>query len=298
MRVSIAGGTGLIGSAVAREAESRGHEVKILHVPRPSKHQAHRAEAWEQALQAWQPETFSGADTVMFFGGEPINSRWTDKKKMRIQLSRQMPCRRMAECVAAAAQKPAVVVSASATGYYGNRQEETLTEESHSGSGFLPATTAAWEEAWLPAVDAGIRVVQLRIGVVLNPRGGALKVMLPAFKLGLGGRMGSGQQWLSWITDGDLASLVIWAMENEKVAGPINAVAPNPVRQIDFARTLARAVGRPAVAPAPAFVLKLAFGQMAEETVLTSCRALPSRAAEAGFHFHHPELTAALDAVL
>ncbi len=285
MKLAIAGGTGLIGSAVAHKAESAGHEITVLHVPRPAKDRAHEPGAWNDALEKWQPETFSGYDAIMFFGGEAISSRWTDKKRQRIILSRQEPCRRMAECAARAAQRPRVIVSASATGYYGNRGEETLTESAAIGTGYLPETTAQWESVWSEAEQAGIRVVKLRLGVVLSPNGGALKMMLPAFKAGLGGRMGSGHQWMAWITINDAARVAVWAMENETISGPVNTVSPGPVRQSEFAKALGAALHRPAIAPVPAAALKLVFGQMAEETILTSCRAVPARAAEAGFHF-------------
>ncbi len=298
MKIAIAGGSGLIGRAIKAQAEEAGHEVVSLRIPRPPKSQAHQPEAWDKALAAWSPQHFSDYDAVMFFGGEPIASRWTSKKLQRIQLSRQKPSRRIAECCAAAAQPPRVIVSASAIGYYGEHGEELITEDSPAGTGVLPPTTSAWEASWNPAREAGIRVVTLRLGVVLSPEGGALKVMLPAFKAGLGGNMGSGDQWMAWISLADAARLALWCAETESITGPINATSPEPVRQQEFAHALGAALKRPAIVPAPRAALKIAFGRMADETVLLSCRAVPSRASEAGFHFNDFEIAATLRRIL
>jgi uncharacterized protein (TIGR01777 family) len=284
----------MIGSAVKAAAEEAGHEVVVLHIPRPPKSTADDAEAWVKPLAGWTPQHFSDYDAVMFFGGEPINSRWTDKKVRRIELSRQMPCRRIAECCADAARPPRVIISASATGYYGDRGEDLLTEDAGPGTGILSPTTAAWEASWDKAREAGIRVVTLRLGVVLSPKGGALKVMIPAFKAGLGGPMGSGNQWMPWITLADVGRLVTWCLEQDNISGPVNAVSPEPVRQHVFAKALGQAVNRPAIVPAPEFALKLGFGRMAGETVLASCRAVPAKASENGFHFNDFEIGAAL----
>lgn len=294
MKIAIAGGSGFVGSAVKSVSEENGHEVAVLHVPRPRKSDADDAEAWNKPLEAWTPQHFDAYDAVMFFGGEPINALWSDKKLRRIELSRQMPCRRIAECCAALDQPPGVIVSASATGYYGNRNDELLTEEANRGEGVLPLTTEAWEAAWDKANEAGIRVVTLRLGVVLGRDGGALKIMIPAFKACLGGPLGSGEQWMPWITVHDAGRLAVWCAENGQVSGPVNAVSPEPVRQRDFAKALGAALGRPAVVPAPEFVLRAGFGRMAKETVLASCRTVPAKASENGFHFKHNEINAAL----
>jgi len=298
LKICIAGGTGLIGSAVKIAAERAGHDVTVIHVPRPGKKYAHLPESWIQALEVWTPDTFSGYDALMFFGGESIATRWTPKKRQRIELSRQAPCRRMASCAAAAQAPPAAIVSASASGFYGDRGEEALTESTGVGNGFLASTTATWEATWESASNAGIRVALLRFGVVLSPDGGALKVMLPAFKAALGGRMGSGRQWMSWISLHDAARLAVWAAENPDVSGPVNAVAPAPVRQMEFAKALGRAIHRPAIAPVPGPILKALFGEMAKDTILISFRALPQKALDTGFQFDHSEIDSALVAIL
>lgn len=298
MKIAIAGGSGMIGSAIRHAAERAGHEVVVLHVPRPEKSRADNPHAWERALASWTPQFMSSYDVIMFFGGEPINSRWTDHKLRRIELSRQMPCRKIAESCAAAEHPPKLIVTASATGYYGSRGEALLTEEAAAGSGILASTTAAWEASWEYARDANIPVVMLRLGVVLSTTGGALRLMLPAFKAALGGRMGSGDQWMSWITLDDAARLAIWCMDTDAVSGPVNAVSPEPVRQYEFARALGDALSRPAVVPAPEMALKLAFGRMAEETILSSCRVVPAKASEGGFHFNDIEIATALRRLL
>lgn len=298
MKIAIVGGSGLIGSAVKQQAEQEGHEVTVLHVPRPPKAEAHHAAAWNKALEEWTPKTFSGYDCLMFFGGESIMNRWTDNKRQRIELSRQLPCRRMAECAAAAPEKPRIIVTASAIGIYGERGEEALTEESAPGKGFLAATTVTWERTWEAARQAGIAVVCLRIGVVLTPKGGALKLMLPAFKAGVGGPLAGGQQWQSWIALPDMARLALYCADNPDLAGPVNAVAPNPVKQREFAAILGAVLHRPAVLPVPRPALRLIFGEMAKETILLSTKVLPQRAVEHGFHFLYPELRAALQHLL
>lgn len=298
-KVFIAGASGMIGRHVTELLQQQGVEVVEASVPRPARRKAHNPQRWHRALELWTPELFSGYDCVMFFGGEAINSRWTHEKLQRIRNSRHLPCRRIAYCASAAENPPRVIISASATGFYGDRGEELLTEESPAGTvGILPSTSSNWESCWQEAENAGIRVVKLRIGVVLSPQGGALKMMLPAFRFGLGGPMGGGKQWMSWISAPDLARLTVWAMDNDAVNGPLNAVAPEPVRQADFARDLGRVLKRPAIIPVPAFALKTAFGKMADETVLSSFRVVPKKAQDLGFEFHHPDVRTALTAVL
>lgn len=299
MKILIAGGSGLIGSAVEREARAKGYTVKSISIPRPPKGAAHLESPWDIALTEWTSETFAGYDVVLFFGGETINSRWTNRKKRRIILSRQKPCERIARLIAElAAGCPSAVVSASATGFYGDRGNEELTEQSPVGKRFLAETTADWEAVWEPARQAGVRVVNLRLGVVLSAHGGALKMMLPQYRLGLGGPMGSGDQWMPWISLPDAARLAVFCAETEDLSGPVNAVAPQPAMNRDFSASLGRAVKRPAFLPVPAIALKVAFGQMAQETVLASCRVIPEKALNAGFEFGHPTLGIALPAVM
>ncbi|MEA3006041.1 MAG: uncharacterized protein QOI94_1310, partial [Acidobacteriaceae bacterium] len=187
---------------------------------------------------------------------------------------------------------------ASAIGIYGNRGDEELSEASPPGSGFLPELCVAWEEAARPAEDAGIRVVHLRFGVVLSPQGGALKQMLPIFRAGLGGRLGSGRQWISWIALPDVIRVIEFVVGTRNMSGPVNVVAPNPVTNLEFTRSLAGALRRPAALPVPGFALRLAFGEMAEATILQSERVVPARLSAAGFNFEYPKLDAALRAIL
>jgi uncharacterized protein (TIGR01777 family) len=194
--------------------------------------------------------------------------------------------------------KPAVLVCASAIGIYGSRADELLTETSSPGSGFLPEVCLAWEKATQPASDAGIRVVHLRFGVVLSPDGGALAQMLPIFRAGLGGRSSSGRQWISWVTLSDATRAIEFALEKVSLAGPVNVVAPNPVTNLEFTRSLGRVLHRPALLRVPAFALRLAFGEMAEATILQSERVSPARLNAAGFQFEYPELEAGLRAIL
>ena len=193
---------------------------------------------------------------------------------------------------------PQVLVTASAVGFYGNRGDEILDEDSAAGQGYFPELCAAWEEAARPALDAGFRVVHLRFGMVLGHHGGAMARLVPMFRLGLGGRLGSGRQWMSWVSEADAVSAVLFALENSRLSGAINAVSPQPVTNAEFTRELGRAVHRPTVMTAPAFALRLAFGKMADEALLASTRAVPKRLLENGFTFQHLRLTEAFDAAL
>jgi hypothetical protein len=212
--------------------------------------------------------------------------------------SRVKSTRALATLLAGLQPKPAVLVCASAIGIYGSRGDEVLTEASLPGSGFLPEVCLAWEAATQPALDAGMRVVHMRFGVVLSPDGGALAQMLPVFRAGLGGRLGSGRQWISWVALPDVIRAIEFALEAESLAGPVNVVAPNPVSNLEFTRTLGRTLRRPTLLRVPAFALRAAFGQMAEDTVLASERVLPARLSALGFDFGFSELEAGLRAVL
>jgi len=222
--------------------------------------------------------------------------RWTPEKQNSIRESRVQGTRHLAAALAECQNKPRVFVSASAIGFYGNRGDEVLREESAGGQGFLPEVCRDWEDATQAASAAGIRTVNIRIGLVLSPKGGALGKMLPPFKLGLGGRIGSGQQWSSWIHVDDIAAGIQHAIRTESLSGPVNLVAPNPVRNAEFTKVLASVLGRPAFFPVPAFALQLAFGKAAaEELLLSSQRVEPGKLAATGYTFRFSELRAALE---
>jgi uncharacterized protein (TIGR01777 family) len=240
----------------------------------------------------------SGFDAVVHLAGESIVGRWTDAKKRRVRESRVQGTRNLAEALAAAPQRPHVFISASAIGYYGDRGEEMLREESSSGSGFLPDVCREWESAAEPATKAGIRTAQMRFGVVLSASGGALKKMLPPFRMGVGGNIGSGRQWMSWIDIDDVVGAIQHVITNETLRGPVNVIGPNPARNAEFTKTLASVLSRPAILPMPAFAARLAFGQMADELLLASQRVEAAKLLSSGYVFHRPVLRTALEAIL
>jgi uncharacterized protein (TIGR01777 family) len=235
---------------------------------------------------------------VHLSGANLAGQRWSSAFKQEISASRLTPTRTLSALLAGLRSKPAVLVCASAIGIYGSRGDERLTEDSSPGTGFLPELCLAWEEAARPAAEAGIRVVHARFGVVLSSQGGALAQMLPIFRMGLGGRLGSGTQWISWIALPDVIRAIEFALQTANLSGPLNVVAPNPVTNLEFTRVLGHVLHRPAVLPAPAFALRMAFGEMADATILASERVMPARLTAAGFIFEHPELEAGLRAVL
>jgi uncharacterized protein (TIGR01777 family) len=297
VNITVTGASGLIGRRLLKNFRSAGHGVLVL-----SRHAGTNLPPGV-GLAAWDPmqgpppeEGLRNADAVVHLAGEPVAQRWSDTTKRRIRESRVQGTRNLVQGLAAMRNKPKVLICASAVGYYGSRGDETLREESAPAAGFLPEVCAAWEREALAAEALGIRVVRIRIGVVLDARGGALKKMLPPFRMGVGGKLGDGRQWMSWIHLADLASLFQYAVENP-VNGVFNGVAPNPVPNAEFTRELARAVHRPAIFPVPVFALKLLFGEMSE-VLLGSQRAIPAAAQAAGFGFRFPELSAALADVL
>lgn len=291
MRVLLTGGTGFIGEPVARALRTAGHDVTI--VSRQPGFVPAKAIAWD-AVGAVMPET----DAVVNLAGESIAAgRWTDARKAAIVASRVDGTRALVAAMAASAARPKVLVSASAVGFYGPRGDEELDEEAPSGEGFLASVCRQWEEAAWRARDLGVRVAALRIGVVLGPGGGALGRMVIPFRAGVGGRLGSGRQWMSWIHRDDVVGLVLAAVEREAYDGPVNATAPAPVRNCDFTVALARAVHRPAFFPVPAVALRLLLGEMAE-MLLTGQRVVPTAALAAGYAFKQPELAEALVAAL
>ena len=233
---------------------------------------------------------------MVHLAGESVVGRWTEEKKKAIRESRVQGTRNLAAALARSEAKPRVLVCASAVGFYGSRGDELLREESPGGRGFLPEVCREWEDASRIAAEAGIRTVNIRIGLVLSAKGGALANMLRPFKLGLGGRIGSGQQWWSWIHVDDIVGGIHHAMRSEPVVGPVNFVAPNPVRNAEFTKVLASVLGRPAFFPVPQFALRLAFGKMAaEELLLASQRVLPGKLGASGYTFRFRELRAALE---
>jgi hypothetical protein len=249
-------------------------------------------------MQDVPPNLASGFDAVIHLSGESVTGRWTSAKKRRIRDSRVVSTRNLSQALASAEKKPTVFLCASAIGYYGNRGEEVLTEDSPSGTGFLAEVSREWEAATKPASDAGIRTVNLRIGIVLSRNGGALKPMLLPFRLGLGGRIGSGRQWWSWIHIDDLISAIWQILKTDAVSGPVNMTAPNPATNAEFTRTLATALHRPAILPIPAFAARLAFGELADEGLLSSARVKPKKLLASGFTFRFPNLGDALKALL
>ena len=254
---------------------------------------------WDPAAGTIDRAGLEGVDAVVHLAGENIGQRWSPAVREGIRNSRVDGTRVLSDALATMARRPAVLVAASAIGIYGDRGADLLTEQSPPGRGFLAETTLAWEAAALPARDAGIRVAQLRLGIVLSPRGGALARMLPIFRLGGGGVLGSGRQWMSWIALDDAVAGFVHAIETPELAGPVNLTTPNPVTNREFTEALGSALSRPTLIAVPAFALRLALGrEMADSTVLASARVIPARLTESGFSFRYPGLSPALLHVL
>ncbi len=253
--------------------------------------------AWDPAVPI-APEAVSGFDAVIHLAGESIFGRWTAAKKKKIRDSRVAGTFNLASALARAEQKPKVFVCGSAIGYYGNRGDEVLREESAAGAGFLAEVCREWEEAAAAALQAGICTAHLRTGIVLSPKGGALGAMLMPFKLGLGGRTGDGRQWMSWIDVRDIVGGIQHILKNDAMRGPVNMVAPAPVMNAEFAKTLAGVLGRPAIFPMPAFAARLVFGEMGEELLLGSQRVEPGKLIASGYLFRYRELRASLKGLL
>ena len=301
MKVIVTGATGLVGRALIRSLLSEGHNVTRLVRGGAQAFSAPGTKAvhWEPEKGSIDANELEGHDAAVHLAGESIaDGRWSDEKKRRIRESRVVGTRLLAETLASLKEKPKVLVSASAIGFYGNRGAETLREESASSEDFLSEVCREWEKATLAASQAGIRVVHLRIGIVLSADGGALAKMLTPFKLGVGGRVGSGEQYMSWITLEDLVGVIKRALADEKLHGPVNAVAPNAVTNDEFTKALGHVLGRPTIFPVPAFAARLAFGEMADALLLSSTRVEPARLKDAGHEFMHPDLEGALRHVL
>jgi uncharacterized protein (TIGR01777 family) len=297
-RILVSGASGLIGSAWVRAARSA--SIEVVRLVRDQRAARPGSIYWNHrnSLVVAHPVDLEDFDAVVHLGGATVAQRWTSKVQRSIFSSRVDATRTLCERLAMARRPPRVLLCASAVGFYGNRGEEVLTEQSTAGSGFLADTCTAWEAATRPAQDAGIRVVHLRFGIVLDKNGGALKKMLPAFRCGLGGRLGSGHQWMSWVSLPDVLRAMFFLMDRDDLSGAFNLASPNPVTNQIFTRALARAVHRPAIFPVPRTALRLAFGAMADEGLLASSRALPKRLNEAGFAFENDEIRTTLEALL
>lgn len=293
-RVLVSGVSGPIGDALLPSLNARGYSVTRLVRNQPP---GEGRVVWNPT-QPLSAQSVSGFDAVIHLAGETIVGRWTKAKKARIRDSRVLGTRHLAEALATAPQPPRVLISASAIGYYGDRGEEILREDSQSGTGFLPEVCREWEAASQPAADAGIRVVQTRIGVVLSPTGGALQKMLLPFRMGVGGKIGSGRQWWSWIDVKDLVGAIHHVLRSDLLRGPVNVVAPKPVRNEEFSKILATVLSRPAIFPMPAFAARLALGQMADELLLASQHVEPAKLIAAGYPFQHVDLKPALEVML
>ncbi|MFP4380833.1 MAG: TIGR01777 family oxidoreductase [Candidatus Sumerlaeia bacterium] len=288
-RLAISGATGLIGSSLTAFLHTGGHEVIKLVRQTPS---AQEPEIfWNPYNGEVDNEKLEGLDAVVHLCGENIaGQRWTPEFKTRLWKSRIDVTRFLCESLAGLENPPKVLIAASATGYYGNRPEEAVDEDSPAGEGFLPELCQAWEHATLPAVERGIRVVNLRIAPVVTVHGGMLKKMLPAFRLGLGGPVGSGEQWLSWVGLDELIAMIYFLLGEDSTSGPVNACSPHALRNRDFAKALGHVLHRPAFLPLPAFAVKALFGEMGKSLLLEGCRARPSRLQEAGYDFIQPHL--------
>jgi hypothetical protein len=298
VRVVISGASGLLGSALRSALEADGHEVASLVRSAVLREKQRDAIHWSPSGGEIDAAGLEGADAVVHLAGESVFGRWTEGKKERIHHSRADGTELLAGAIAKLERKPRVLLSGSAVGYYGDRGDEVLDETSAKGDGFLAGVVEDWERAARPAADAGVRVASLRTGIVLSERGGALAQMLTPFRLGVGGRVGSGRQWMSWIAIDDWVAAVRHLVDTD-VAGPVNITSPNPVTNQSFTQSLARVLHRPAVIPVPAFALKAAFGaDAAAEMLLVSQRALPARLEASGFTFAYPTVSAALEAVL
>lgn len=301
MRALVTGATGFVGSRLVARLLEEGKEVRVLS-RRPQ--EARRQLPPGVSVFPWVPsegpppaEALEGVEAIFHLAGEPVSGRWDEAKKRRIRESRVVGTRHLVQAIGRLASPPAVLVSASATGYYGEGGERELTEESPPGQDFLARVCQEWEAEARQAETYGVRTVQVRLGVVLHPEGGALRAMLPPFRKGLGGPIGDGRAWWSWIHREDAVSLFLFAVERAEVRGPLNAVAPYPVRQREFAATLGRVLKRPAFLPIPVGVLRLLYGEFAT-FLAASQRVLPKKALEHGFAFRFPTLEEALRALL
>jgi uncharacterized protein len=302
MKILITGSTGLVGTALTQDLQRVGHTVCRLIRPGTTTQSIGNTQSFDVN---WNPATGElggaavGADAVVNLAGASIaGGRWTPQRKDLLRSSRVDTTRALVQALAKMSARPRVLVSASATGYYGNRGDETLTEESQPGTDFLSGIAKEWESEALKAEALGVRVVRARFGVILSKQGGALPQMIRPFQFGVGGKIGTGKQWLSWIALDDVIAILRLAVENANITGPLNVISPQPVTNADFTKILATALHRPALFPVPAYALRLIFGEMAEALLLSSQRVLPYQLQKLNYQFHHPDLAAALTAIL
>jgi uncharacterized protein len=293
LKIAVTGASGLIGSALTTFLSCAGNEVKTLVRRRP---QLESPEIfWDPYHQELDKASIESMDAVIHLAGENIGAgRWTERRKVAIRRSRVEGTRFLCETLASLKHPPKILLCSSAIGFYGNRGEEALTEESSRGEGFLPEVCQAWEEATEPARKAGIRVVNVRTGIVLTPLGGALAKMLRPFQIGLGGIIGTGNQWMSWISMEDLLGVYHYLIHTEGFSGPVDATAPNPVTNRSFTKTLGKVLGRPTFFPLPGFMVKALFGEMGQALLLEGQRVQPAKLAASGFSFIYPDLESAL----
>ena len=294
MNAVVSGATGLIGRLLVEQLD----QVTILtraEQTNPSEDEPRSTVTWKPSDEPAPKEALEHRDVIFHLAGEPVAAgRWSNEKKQRIRNSRVTGTRHLVEGIAACEDPPKILVAASAVGFYGDRGNEVLDEHSEQGSGFLPEVCSDWEREAMKAERYGVRVVCLRIGIVLADDGGALEQMVPIFRLGAGGKLGSGQQWMSWIHVDDVVGLLLWVARDPKIKGPVNAVAPHPVRNSEFTKRLAQALQRPAFMPVPEFGLRLLFGEKTS-IIMASQQVYPTQAQRNGFAFKFPELKTALD---
>lgn len=296
MKVLISGSHGLVGRALIKSLLSKRDTVARLMREAPS---GSNDIEWHPNQDQIDAARLNGFDVVVHLAGESIASgRWSDEKKRRIRESRVKGTRLLSDALRNTSEAPAVFVCASAIGYYGDRGDEVLTEDSSHGDDFLADVCREWEASAEPAKEKGIRVVKARFGIILDKDGGALAKMLPPFRMGIGGKVGDGKQWMSWIALADVVGALQFVIENQEFSGPVNFVAPNPVTNATFTSTLGKILRRPTILPVPAFGARLAFGEMADALLLSSQRVEPKRLKETGFHFKYSSLKDALSEIL
>ena len=290
--IAVTGATGLIGTALVDTLRARG--VRVRRLVRKARGDSPDDVVWDPTNAALAPRALEGVDAIVHLAGEPIAQRWTSARKKAIRESRVRGTELLARTIAAMERKPSVLLSGSAVGIYGDRGEEILDERSAAGTDYLSGVATEWERATSAASGAGVRVALLRTGIVLSPRGGALAKLLPPFRMGVGGPLGSGRQWMSWISLHDHVRAMEYVLATTSLAGPVNLVAPNPVTNAEFATTLGRVLTRPAIVPVPSMALELLYGEMARATILAGQRVLPKALVAAAFEFAHPTLEQAL----
>lgn len=293
MKVLITGSTGLLGKELQKSFTEKGYDLLLASRKEPTDDKQIQ---WSIEEGFADPEKLEGIDVVVHLAGENVSGlRWTDEKKKAIRDSRVLGTRNVVDAISRLKNKPKVFVASSAVGFYGERGEEEMTESSAAGDNFLAGVCKEWEAESRRAEDAGIRTVLLRTGIVLSKDGGALATMLTPFKLGVGGVVGSGKQWMSWISLEDEIAVINYVIENENIRGAVNAVSPNPVTNEEFTKTLGSVLYRPTILPLPEFAVSMIFGEMGDALLLASTKVLPKRLEDAGFEFKHPNLKEAVE---